>query len=1220
MTEEELFHAALARSPAERAGFLDQACSGNATLRAAVEALVAAHEAPGSILNLNPSGANPSEGELAATLDSNVAAGKDHAATAEHVPLSSGARDVPPPQTVTTDYRRDAAAGVIVGGRYTLQEKIGEGGMGEVWVAKQTEPVKRKVALKLIKTGIDCRTVLQRFEQERQALALMDHPNIARVLDGGMVGVDTSRGDLLPGREATGPQGQPFFVMELVNGLPLNKFCDEMKLTLQARLELFVPICQAVQHAHQKGIVHRDLKPANILVTMIDGKPVPKVIDFGVAKATSGKLTEETMSTGFGAVVGTLEYMAPEQAGFSGEDIDTRADIYSLGVILYELLTGLRPIDAKRLRRAALTEMIRIIQEEEPSKPSTRLSTDESLPSLAAVRQTEPKKLMALLRGELDWVVMKCLEKQRDRRYETANALARDVQRFLADEVVEAQPPSAGYRLKKFVRRNRGQVVAASLVLIALLAGFSGTTIGLFEAWKQEQLAIAAANKERNARLEAERQQVRAEKGEKLAGERLLQVEAEKKIAVAVREFLQKKLLAQADVSVQAFSQLKDGGPPSGVKTKINPTIRELLDRAAAELSDARVEANFPNQPLLQAEILLTLGDTYRGIGEAQRAIGFLQRAVAIHKQQNGPQHRDTLHCMFALAWTHKEAGNLDTALSLMEETLMLRKATLGPDHPDTLLSRNDLAATYFDAGQPDLALPLAEETYRLAKATLGPDDPYTLGCMHTLAEVYRAAGKLDLALPLAEETYRLRIGKFGAKNPYTLGTMHTLASLYLAGGNLNQALPLAEEALPLTRATLGSEHPYTIASMRTLAEAYLAADKPDLAVPLAEEALQLTRATLGSEHRSTLMSLQTVIAAYEKAGRRDLVLPLCQEKLNLAKARFGPQHHNTLAAMNNLAKAYYDAGEVDLALPLFEETLRLTKATLGPDHPDTLLSMNSLGAAYLNVGRRDLALPLLDEALNVRKAKFGPEHPYTLESMNNLAAMYWQERRLNQSIPLFEEIVKIQEKKFGRNHPATQFAVANLGVNYKDGGRLQDGIPLLEEAYQSSKKLPNLRFAGMALLDGYGKAGMCEQAVGLAKSQLTEARNAWPKDSPQLAGVLAQIAMTYLELQAGDEAEPLLRESLTIREKVQPDAWSTFNTRALLGGALLGQKQYAESEPLLVAGYEGMKQREATIPEQGKIRLTEAVDRLIELYTATDKPDEVTKWQAIKARSRNDR
>ena len=330
----------------------------------------------------------------------------------------------PSPVSLTADCDTTALPSVLIAGRYTLQQKIGEGGMGEVWVAKQSEPVKRKVALKLIKPGMDSRAVLQRFEQERQALAMMDHPNIAKVLDAGMT-----------------PNGQPFFVMELVNGLPLDKFCDEMKLTTRERLELFVPICQAVQHAHQKGIVHRDLKPANILVTMIDAKPVPKVIDFGVAKATAGRLTDESMSTQFGSVVGTLEYMSPEQAGFSGEDIDTRADIYSLGVILYELLTGLRPIDAKRLKNAALTEMIRIIREEEPSKPSTRLSTDESLPSLAALRHTEPRKLMALLRGELDWVVMKCLEKHRERRYETASGLARDIQRYLADEAVEARPP-----------------------------------------------------------------------------------------------------------------------------------------------------------------------------------------------------------------------------------------------------------------------------------------------------------------------------------------------------------------------------------------------------------------------------------------------------------------------------------------------------------------------------------------------------------------------------------------------------------------------------------------------------------------------------------------------------------------------------------------------------------------------------------------------------------
>ncbi len=386
MNEETLFQEALSRLPEERAAFLERGCAGRPELLAAVEALLAAHEKSGNILDragAETAGAGPGSA-LTDTADGGASMPDDASSAA----------------TKTADYQSKSEAGVVIAGRYTLQEKIGEGGMGEVWVAKQTEPVKRRVALKLIKKGMDSKAVLARFEQERQALAMMDHPNIAKVLDGGLT-----------------PTGQPFFVMELVNGLSLSKFCDEARLTTAVRLELFVTICQAVQHAHQKGIVHRDLKPANILVTIIDGKPIPKVIDFGVAKATAGKLTDESMSTQFGAVIGTLEYMSPEQAGFSGVDIDTRADIYSLGVILYELLTGLRPFDAKRLRDAALTEMLRIIQEEEPSKPSTRLSTDDSLPSVAALRQIEPRKLTALLRGELDWVVMKCLEKHRERRY-----------------------------------------------------------------------------------------------------------------------------------------------------------------------------------------------------------------------------------------------------------------------------------------------------------------------------------------------------------------------------------------------------------------------------------------------------------------------------------------------------------------------------------------------------------------------------------------------------------------------------------------------------------------------------------------------------------------------------------------------------------------------------------------------------------------------------------
>ncbi len=453
--------------PTERAAYLDRECGGDVELRDRVEALLRANDAAPL----------PAPSKPDATIDSDPGE-PNHGDTGDYAPVPG---EVSPQRFPTSDYRSPCEPGVVIAGRYTLLQKVGEGGMGEVWVAKQAEPVKRKVALKLIKTGMDSKAVLMRFEQERQALALMDHPSIARVLDGGMT-----------------PTGQPFFVMELVNGLPLTRFCDEARLTPRERLELFVPICQAVQHAHQKGIVHRDLKPANILVTLIDGRPVPKVIDFGVAKATGEKLTEETLSTGFGAIVGTLEYMSPEQASYSGVDVDTRADIYSLGVILYELLTGLRPIDARRLKQAALTEMIRIIQEEEPAKPSTRISSDDSLPSLAALRQTDPRKLMALLRGELDWVVMKCLEKQRDRRYETANALARDVQRYLADEAVEARPPSAGYRLKKLFRRNRGAVLTVALVASALLVG---TALATWQAVR----ATKAEEQERTAKVQAER-------------------------------------------------------------------------------------------------------------------------------------------------------------------------------------------------------------------------------------------------------------------------------------------------------------------------------------------------------------------------------------------------------------------------------------------------------------------------------------------------------------------------------------------------------------------------------------------------------------------------------------------------------------------------------------------------------------------------------------------
>ncbi len=928
------------------------------------------------------------------------------------------------PTAATTDCHPPSAPGLVIAGCYTLQEKLGEGGMGEVWGARQTEPVKRKVALKLIKAGMDSKAVLARFEQERQALALMDHPSIARVFDGGLT-----------------PTGQPFFVMELVNGLPLTKFCDEARLTPRERLELFVPICQAVQHAHHKGIVHRDLKPANILVTFLDGKPVPKVIDFGVAKATVARLTADSLATQFGAVIGTLEYMAPEQAGHAGADIDTRADIYSLGVILYELLTGLRPFDARGLKQAALMEMLLLLHEEEPARPSTRLATAEALPTLAAQRQMESGRLIALLRGELDWVVMKCLEKQRDRRYETATSLARDVQRYLADEPVEARPPSTGYRLSKFLRRHRGPVLAAGLVLLALLGGITGTTWGLFEAKRQEQNARNEAAEKEKARAAEAEQRTNAEQANAQAQKRLKQVEKANELLGSIFARLDPKEIARADRPLQAL-------------------LVEQLDQAVAQLEGEAV-----GDSLVVATLQNNFGLSLLGLGEPGKAIVLLEKAQATLQAELGSTHPDTLLSRNNLAKAYYEGDKPDLALALMEETLRLQKAQHGLDHPRTLLFRNNLAQAYRAAGKSSLALPLLEQNLQHVKDQLGPEHPHTLHSMNNLAGAYREAGKRDLALPLYQQTLQLRKTHLGPRHPDTLQTMNNLAQAYHTAGMQDRAVPLFEQTLQLRQTHLGPEHPDTLTTMNDLAQAYRAAGKRKESLALQEEAFRRSKSRLGPDHPGTLAKMGNLATAYDLAGQPELALPLHLETLQRLKARLGPDHPYTITAMNNLARAYAAAKQWDRSIPLLEETLQRQEAKFGRDHPNTLAVRASLGIDCKEAGRLSEAVPLLEDAY-----KGARNNPALRDVWKHLLDAYVRAGERTKLAQLIQDQLAEARRTLAGDSPQLGTLLAQLGQALLEQDRGAEAEPLLRECLAiREKNRPNFwaAFNARSLLGG---------------------------------------------------------------------------------------------------------------------------------------------------------
>ncbi len=1079
-------------------------------------------------------------------------------------------------------------------GRYKLLEVLGRGGMGEVWVAEQTEPVKRQVALKLVRAGTGSREIIARFDSERQALAVMDHPNVARILDGGTTAL-----------------GQPFFVMELIQGQPLTHYCDEQRLGIEQRLKLFIDVCNGVQHAHQKGIIHRDLKPGNILVSLVDGKPVPKIIDFGLARAIEGnqRLTDQSLMTGVGQILGTLRYMSPEQASLDVVDIDTRTDIYALGVILYELLTGSTPLDESALKSHGFVKVLELIREQDPVRPSRRLenSTDAQVSSITSLRQTDLSRLTRILAGDLDWIVMKALEKDRSRRYESASGFAADVRRYLDSEPVIARPPSFNYRVRKFVRKNRASVIAAALLLLTLTGGIVGTTWGMLIAQASKKREESRATSEAEARREAETNLDYSRKAN--------------------------------DVLGSVFDNMDPGTDYSTVAELRNSLVSNLM-KAADDLAHSGI-----GDAVVTAEMHRRLGASLLSLGAIEPAAKLFDLALTTQNQLLGPENPESLTTRAFQAMTYRHAGRLEDAIQSLAETLSIQKRVLGETHPDTLTSMSNLGDFYKYDGQWDKALTILQEAYDLVRKDDQPVDVTTLAIMNNLASTYHHArdfrsaieiltevvqhstqilgsndtktlmsitnlasslrefGDIKKALHLLEPNLKAKKERLGENHPRTFVTMHELAETYDAAGEYEKALSLFQQVFEFRKRTLGAEHPETLNTLNSLAIGFARLKKNDLAQPYFEEAYQINKATKGADHPQTLVSMHNLAQCYRICGKANEAVQLMEAMVDLSKSRLGPEHLETTMAMSSLGIAYFSAGKVQLAASTLEKSLPVLRSRLGDNHAHTITTINHLAECWRALGKIELAIPLFEEALPAYEAQHGSSAAETLFLMNSLAVAYWSSRQLGKSIPLYEELLARQEKQLGRQHPNTQISVANLGINYKDAGRWTDALPLLEEAWGSAPKTPRSAWIAMALFEVLAQSSDKNRVMEL----LSESRNDLLTSLSDDSARLVQFSRSLLNVGLNEEAEPLLRDALRDLERLQSDGWITYHTKALLGSSLLGQENLAESETLLTDGYEGMKAHEKTNPGLIAIRI-KTLDRLIELYTLLDKPDQLNR------------
>jgi serine/threonine-protein kinase len=967
MNEREIFEAALEMPPEERRAYLDGACGENTALRQRLRALLGKHDHAGSFL------------EKPAV---------DVRATVDEQPISE-------------------RPGTIIGS-YKLLEQIGEGGFGVVFMAEQMQPVRRKVALKVLKPGMDTRQVVARFEAERQALALMDHPNIARVFEGG----ETA-------------SGRPYFVMELVKGLPITNFCDQSQLPVRERLELFISVCQAVQHAHQKGVIHRDVKPSNVLVTLHDGTPLVKVIDFGIAKALGQQLTDKTLFTQFTQMIGTPLYMSPEQAALSNLDVDTRSDVYSLGVLMYELLTGTTPFDRERLQTADYDEIRRIIREEEPPRPSTRISTlGQAATTVSTQRKSEPGRLSRLFRGELDWVVMKALEKDRNRRYESASALAADVQRYLNDEAVQECPPAVGYRLRKFVRRNRTALALAGSVLFVVVSLGAGAGWAVRDRLAREQ-GMAHDRQEREAALDAEVSHALDEAEGLSAQEKWPEAlaavgRADKLLASAGRTERPARLLRlQNELSMaERLEHIYRGShltPPLALgrmdSTRLEPTTQQSLaeeDFFAGREQDARFTQEFQNlgievDALDPSEAAARVGRTsvrpalVKALDEwamlRRRARGdedpSWRKLVETARQADPDTWRDPFRAALL--------GRDRQTLEKLADSIPIRDVP-----PITLYL---LGAALKELGAPERAWTVARQAQRQY-----PDDFWLNDQLAWYSWSACQPPRYDDALRHYMTALALR--------PRQPRLHEAVAELLQAQGALDEAIAQYSRAIELS--------PNNPVSHYNRGDALYHRARLDEAIAEFREALRL-KPEFGEAHINLGLALRD-------KGATDEAIAECLEGIRCG---------NSPVAHSNLGFALYDKGQLDEAIVEFREAIRLDK--------NFYTAHNNLAAALRSKGQIDEAIAELREAMRIK-----PDSP---DVHSNLGLVLRDKGLTDEAIAECREAVRLKNG-YSKAHN-------DLGMALKTKGDVDGAIAEFHEAIRLNHNEPSPHFnLGVVLME----------------------------------------------------------------------------------------------------------------------------------------------------------